>query len=63
MEKQLFLNKLKTCTLQAFKAVEKIEIYVKGKFNQYLTSDEYTYLMLHVNRVTERKREDEISKI
>ncbi|MFK4972772.1 PRD domain-containing protein [Lactococcus garvieae] len=48
---------------QAFKAVEKIEIYVKGKFNQYLTSDEYTYLMLHVNRVTERKREDEISKI
>lgn len=40
---------------ESFKAVEKIEIYVKGKYNQYLSQDEYTYLMIHINRVTERK--------
>ena len=39
---------------EAFAAVEKIEIYVKGKFNSYLTQEEYTYLMIHINRVTER---------
>ena len=26
----------------------------KGKFNTYLSQDEYTYLMIHVNRVAER---------
>lgn len=39
----------------SFEAVGKIEIYVKGKYNQYLSKDEYTYLMIHINRVTERK--------
>ncbi|WP_154641357.1 PRD domain-containing protein, partial [Enterococcus faecium] len=39
---------------KAYTAVEKIEIYVKGKFNTYLSQDEYTYLMIHVNRVAER---------
>ena len=42
---------------EAYKATEKIDIYVKGRFNQYLTKDEYTYLMIHINRVTERKDE------
>lgn len=40
---------------ESFEAVEKIEIYVKGKYNEYLSKDEYTYLMIHINRVTERK--------
>ena len=40
---------------ESFEAVGKIEIYVKGKYNEYLSKDEYTYLMIHINRVTERK--------
>lgn len=40
---------------EAYLATEKIDIYVKGRFNQYLTPDEYTFLMIHINRVTERK--------
>lgn len=42
----------------AFEVVEKIGIYVKGRFNQYLSKDEYTYLMIHVNRLTERKEKE-----
>lgn len=42
---------------EAYEAVQKIAIYVLGKFDQELTQDEYTYLILHVHRVTERKEE------
>ena len=59
----LLFEQVKTLYPQALGAVEKLEIYVKGKFNQYLTQDEYTYLMLHINRVTERKRKDEVPKV
>lgn len=53
-ESQLF-QQVKTLYPEAFAAVEKIEIYVKGKFNSYLSQDEYIYLMIHINRVTERE--------
>ena len=52
-ESQLF-EQVKKLYPKAYTAVEKIEIYVKGKFNTYLSQDEYTYLMIHVNRVAER---------
>lgn len=39
---------------EAYKAVEKIAIYVLGKFDQKLPKEEFTYLMIHINRVTER---------
>ncbi|APU71028.1 PTS sugar transporter [Companilactobacillus crustorum] len=40
---------------KAYKTVEKIENYIDKKFHQRLSKDEYTYLMIHINRVTERK--------
>lgn len=40
---------------KAFKTVQKIETYIGKKFQQKLSKDEYTYLMIHINRVTERK--------
>lgn len=52
-ESQLY-KQVKAMYPEAFAAAEKIEIYVKGKFNSYLTQEEYTYLMIHINRVTER---------
>lgn len=40
---------------KAFKTTQKIENFVNKKFQQKLSKDEYTYLMIHINRVTERK--------
>lgn len=40
-ESQLY-KQVKAMYPEAFAAVEKIEIYVKGKFNSYLTQEEYT---------------------
>ncbi|WP_201307721.1 PRD domain-containing protein [Companilactobacillus farciminis] len=40
---------------KAYKTTEKIENYVDKKFHKKLSKDEYTYLMIHINRVTERK--------
>ncbi len=37
---------------------KKIDIYVKKKFNQYLSQDEYAYLMIHINRILERKENE-----
>ena len=42
----------------AYTAVEKIDIYVKKKFNLYLSQDEYAYLMIHINRILERKENE-----
>ena len=41
----------------SFEAVSKISIYVKEKFDVFLSKEEYTYLMIHINRVTERTDE------
>lgn len=54
----ILFQQVKELYPDAFDVAEKIEIYVKGKFNQYLTQDEYTYLMVHINRVTERKENE-----
>ncbi|GAB2026433.1 PRD domain-containing protein [Lactovum odontotermitis] len=58
----VLFEQVKSLYPQAFEAIEKIGIYVKGKFNQYLTQDESTYLMLHINRLTERNVKNEISE-
>lgn len=42
---------------ESFKAVQKIKVYVKSQFTTEITVNEETYLMLHINRVTERLEE------
>ena len=39
---------------ESFKAVQKMKIYVQSQFNLEISINEETYLMLHINRVTER---------
>jgi beta-glucoside operon transcriptional antiterminator len=50
-----FNNHVKSLYPEAYAAVEKLEIYVLGRFKQTMTDDEKTYLTLHINRVTNRK--------
>jgi beta-glucoside operon transcriptional antiterminator len=57
-KESLLFQQVKELYPDAFDAVEKIAIYVKGKFNQHLSKDEYTYLMIHINRVTERMNKE-----
>lgn len=38
----------------SFAAVEKMALYIQGKFDVLLSKEEFTYLMIHINRVTER---------
>lgn len=54
-DESMLFQQVKELYPETLLAVEKLEIYVKGKYNQYLSKDEYTYLMIHLNRVTERK--------
>lgn len=54
-EESVLFQQVKTFYPKSFNVVQKIEIYVKDKFKQTLSQDEYTYLMVHINRVTERK--------
>ncbi|MBL1227312.1 PRD domain-containing protein [Enterococcus sp. BWR-S5] len=42
---------------ESFKAVQKIKVYIKSQFKTVITVNEETYLMLHINRVTERLEE------
>lgn len=42
---------------ESFKAVQKIRIYVQSQFELAISVDEEIYLMLHINRVTERMEE------
>lgn len=39
---------------QAYLCVNKIKVYVRNSFQTELTNDEETYLMLHIQRVTQR---------
>ena len=39
---------------ESFKTVQKMKIYVQSQFNLEISINEETYLMLHINRVTER---------
>lgn len=54
-ESSVLFEQVKTLYPDAFEAVQKIAIYVLGKYDQELTQDEYTYLMLHVHRVVQRR--------
>lgn len=54
----LLFQQVKELYPESFAAIEKIAIYVKGRFNQELSKEELTYLMIHINRVTERKKDE-----
>lgn len=56
-KESLLYQQVKELYPKSFEAIEKIAIYVKGRFNQILSKEEFTYLMIHINRVTERKEE------
>lgn len=56
-KESLLYQQVKELYPKSFEAIEKIAIYVKGRFNQVLSKEEFTYLMIHINRVTERKEE------
>lgn len=46
---------------EAFKAVQKIKIYISHQFKVDISMNEETYLMMHINRLTERiEKTDEI---
>ncbi|WP_303753247.1 PRD domain-containing protein [Enterococcus sp. S86.2] len=42
----------------AFKAVQKIKVYIQSQFDSQISIDEETYLILHIRRVTERLEEE-----
>lgn len=58
-EETALFNQVKELYPKSYGVVEKIDVYVKNKFKQHLSKDEYTYLMIHINRVTERKDNEE----
>lgn len=57
-KESLLFQQVKELYPESFAAIEKIAIYVKGRFNQELSKEEFTYLMIHINRVTERKKDE-----
>lgn len=54
-EESALFQQVKAIYPESFTVVQKIEIYVREKLKQALSQDEYTYLIIHINRVTERK--------
>lgn len=50
----MLYEQVKTIYPNAYEVVQKIEKYVIEKYNQEISQDEYTYLMIHINRITER---------
>lgn len=48
-------HQIKSLYPEAFGCVNKIRVYVRDAFQSELTSDEETYLMLHIHRVTQRE--------
>jgi beta-glucoside operon transcriptional antiterminator len=44
---------------QAFLCVQKIAKYLYQQYQKEITQDEETYLMLHINRVAQRKESEE----
>ncbi|KAF1297527.1 PTS sugar transporter [Enterococcus sp. JM4C] len=60
-EESVLFQQVKEIYLESYAVVQKIEIYVTEKFKQTLSQEEYTYLIVHINRVTERKEnKDEV---
>lgn len=50
----MLYQQVKATYPEAYKTVQKIEQYVINIFDQKISQDEYTYLMIHINRITER---------
>ena len=48
-------HQIKSLYPDAYSCVNKIRVYVRDAFQSELTSDEETYLMLHIHRVTQRE--------
>lgn len=48
-------GQLKLLYRDAFRCVQSIALYLFKKFNRKLTQDEEVYLMIHINRVTQRE--------
>lgn len=48
-------HQIKSLYPEAYGCVNKIRVYVRDAFQSELTSDEETYLMLHIHRVTQRE--------
>lgn len=54
------LNKqIKMMYPEAYLCVNKIRIYILDRYDREITQDEETYLMLHINRVTQREEREE----
>ena len=43
---------------EAYRCVNKIRIYVRDTFEKELSDDEESYLMLHIQRVTQREEDN-----
>lgn len=54
-DEQELNNQIKTLYPAAYGCVSKIRVYVRDTFQNELTNDEETYLMLHIHRVTQRE--------
>lgn len=50
-------NQVRNIYQDAYECVTKVRAYIKTNFQQELSIDEETYLMLHIHRVTIRKEE------
>lgn len=54
-ESDAVLNEqIKTLYTDAYECVQKIRVYIREKYACELTTDEETYLMLHIHRITNR---------
>ncbi|MNI90374.1 Transcription antiterminator LicT [compost metagenome] len=49
-------NQLKMTYVKAFDCTRKINDYLEKTFGQSLSKDEYVYLTIHIQRVTERNK-------
>jgi beta-glucoside operon transcriptional antiterminator len=47
-------NQLKQTYVKAFECANKINDYLEKSYSQSLSKDEYVYLTIHIQRVTER---------
>lgn len=56
---QALNQQIKSLYPDAYGCVRKISIYIKDLYQTELTSDEETYLMLHIHRVTQREERNE----
>lgn len=56
-------HQIKALYPEAYRCVNKIDVYVRDTFQSELTTDEETYLMLHIHRVTQREERENENEI